>query len=162
MEGRGRLSFVNLEQNNRIKETGLKGSELWPWLQAGPGHFLRPGKCGSSPSVGLHRPARDPPSCALGPYACLDGWGVRALGLEVCGPSQITACGGGGNRAGRAPGQGGCLAGTPVVRWTDPVGTEAALPGGTLTEQRQAGELQTGLGAISRAQLPLIAPSVWV
>lgn len=75
MEGRGRLSFVNSEQNNRIKETGLKGSELWPWLQAEPGHFLRPGKCGSSPSVGLDRPARDPPSCPLGPYACLDGWG---------------------------------------------------------------------------------------
>ena len=67
--------------------------------------------------------------------------GVRALGPEVCGPSQITAYGGAGNRAGRAPGQGRCLAGTPVVRWTDPVGTEAALPGGTLTEQRQAGEL---------------------
>lgn len=75
MEGKGRLSFVNSEQNNRIKETGLKGSKLWPWLQAGPGHFLWPGKCGSSPSVGLDRPARDPPSCALGPYACLDGWG---------------------------------------------------------------------------------------
>lgn len=94
---------------------------------------------------------------------CLPGWvGVRALGLEVCGPSQITAYGGAGNRAGRAPDQGRCLAGTPVVRWTDPVGTGAALPRGTLTEQRQAGELQTGLGAISRAQLPLIAPSVWV
>ena len=75
MEGRGRLSFVNSEQNNRIKETGLKGSEQWRWLQAGPGHFLRPGKCGRSPSVGLHRAARDPPSCTLGPLACLDRWG---------------------------------------------------------------------------------------
>ena len=94
---------------------------------------------------------------------CLPGRvGVRSLELEVCGPSQITACGEGGSRAGRAPGQGGCLAGTPVIRWTGPVGTEAPLSGGTLTEQRQAGEIQTGLGAISRAQLPLIAPSVWV
>lgn len=43
MEGKGRLSFVNSEQNNRIKETGLKGSQSrWPWLQVGPGHFLRP------------------------------------------------------------------------------------------------------------------------
>lgn len=43
MEGRGRPSFVNSEQNNRIKETGLKGSQSrWPWLQARPGHFLQP------------------------------------------------------------------------------------------------------------------------
>ena len=49
MEGRGRLSFVNSEQNNRIKETGLKGSEQWPWLQAGPGHFLRLGSVAAAP-----------------------------------------------------------------------------------------------------------------
>lgn len=75
MEGRGRLSFVNSEQNNRIKETGLKGSELRPWLQAGPGHFLWPGKGGSSSSAaGLDRPARDPPSRVLGPYVCVARW----------------------------------------------------------------------------------------
>lgn len=75
MEGKGRLSFVNSEQNNRIKEMGLKGSQSrWPWLQAGPGHFLRPWEGWPWPPLWAWTGwSGNLLSCALGPYVCLVG-----------------------------------------------------------------------------------------
>lgn len=69
-ELRGRLHFVNSEQNNRIKETGLKGRPSHRlWLQAGQAISCalggRPGPLLAGPA------ARDPLPCALEPGFCL-------------------------------------------------------------------------------------------
>lgn len=52
--GGERPSFVNSEQNSRIKETGLKGSQSrWPWLQVGQAISCGPGRAALVPFLGL-------------------------------------------------------------------------------------------------------------
>lgn len=89
----GGPSCENPEQNNRIKETGLKGSRSrWPWLQARPGHFLRPWEGGHGPLCGAGQ-------AGPGPWMCLgDGHGTlvsphSCVGLGVCISAPHPACG---------------------------------------------------------------------
>lgn len=96
MEGRGRLGFVNSQQNSRIKETGLKGSQsCWPWLQRGQAISCGPGRVAVARFVGLDRLARDPLSHSLETLHFLAQWGQSLLppsrphGPRVCVPSQV-------------------------------------------------------------------------
>lgn len=75
--GEGGPSCENPEQNNRIKETGLKGSQSrWPWLQARPGRFLRPWEGGHGPLCGAGQ-------AGPGPCMCLGEGGAGPWSLSA-------------------------------------------------------------------------------
>lgn len=73
--GKGRLGFVNSQQNSRIKETGLKGSQSLAQAASG----TRPFPAAVAPFVGLDRLVRDPLSHALGTLCLLGRVGCQSL-----------------------------------------------------------------------------------
>lgn len=102
-KGKGRLGFVNSQQNSRIKETGLKGSQSLALAASGARPFPAAlGGVAVAPFVGLDRLARDPLSRALGTLRSLGRVGRQSLLSPlrlhepgVC-PLPSPACGQGG------------------------------------------------------------------